>query len=284
MSQVVTDEKIMQLEKMHVLQIKISLEIKRICEKHNISYFIMAGTVLGAVRHGGFIPWDDDMDIGMLREEYNKFLKVCETELGEEFFLQTWDTDPEFPFSYAKVRLKSTNVIAKFAKDNSLKCNGIFVDLFPFDNAPDDAKLAQKQAKRYFVCKRLLWLKKGMGKSIKQESFKQKLKYYASYFVASVIPYNWIKNYFQKVLIKYNDIDTRCVVADSVYTYQKESLDRKWVTNLENVKFETEEFMAFKDRIAYLEHLYGDYMKLPDEDKRYGHEIEAVDFGPYESI
>ena len=77
MSQVVTDEKIIQLEKMHVLQIKISLEIKRICEKHNISYFIMAGTVLGAVRHGGFIPWDDDLDIFMDRKNYLKFIECC---------------------------------------------------------------------------------------------------------------------------------------------------------------------------------------------------------------
>ena len=97
------ETKALQLSKIHSLQIKIALEIKRICEKNGLPYFIIAGTLLGAVRHGGFIPWDDDMDFGLLREDYEKFIEACKTDLSDEFFLHTWDTDPEYPFSYAKI-------------------------------------------------------------------------------------------------------------------------------------------------------------------------------------
>ncbi|MDE5990369.1 MAG: LicD family protein, partial [Clostridia bacterium] len=85
------------LRKVQLLQLKIAKEIKRICDKNNIDYILDSGTLLGAVRHKGFIPWDDDMDIAMTREEYNRFIDVAKIELGEEYFFQTWDTDNNYP-------------------------------------------------------------------------------------------------------------------------------------------------------------------------------------------
>ena len=75
-----------ELKKIHELELYIACEIKRLCEENNIRYFLTAGTLLGAVRHGGFIPWDDDMDIGMLRADYDRFIEICKTQIGDEFF------------------------------------------------------------------------------------------------------------------------------------------------------------------------------------------------------
>ena len=84
-----------ELSRVHELELVIAEEIKRICTKHHISYFMIAGTLLGAVRHGGFIPWDEDMDFGMTRKNFERFVRVCQKELdSSKFFLQTMETDP----------------------------------------------------------------------------------------------------------------------------------------------------------------------------------------------
>lgn len=269
-----------QLDKIHFLELKIAKEIKRICDKNNIKYFLTAGTLLGAVRHGGFIPWDDDMDIGMLRMDYEKFINACQKDLGKEFFLQTWDTDPEFPFSFGKIRLKGTHFVEGFS-ENAGACDGIFVDIFPFDNVPDALKERKKQSRKYFLCKRLLWMKKGMGTNMKEENMKQKAKYYAFWLFSHLFRYEDIKNYFAKIQKTYNDHSTKMVVTDGSYTYEKESIERKWVENLEPVRFETEEFLSYRDKEEYLKHFYGDYMKLPPIEKRNRHLLRNVDFGEY---
>lgn len=272
-----------QLKKIQQLELKIAIEVKRICEKNGIKYFLIGGTLLGAVRHGGFIPWDDDMDIGMMREEYNRFLNICKTDLGSEFFLQTWDTDPEYPFSFAKIRLKGTRFVEEFASEVKGRENGIFIDIFPFDAVPDGQIKRKIQGKKYFVCKRLLWIKKGMGTSMKS-SKKSAVKYYAFFMFSKLFRYEAVKAYFQKIQQKYNHLHTQKVASDGAYTFQKESIERKWTGKLEPVKFETEYFPAFKDRKKYLEHVYGDYMQLPPVEKRGGHKLLDVDFGQYADI
>lgn len=269
------------LEKLHSLELKVALEVRRICEKHNIQYFITAGTCLGAVRHGGFIPWDDDIDMGMVRSEYERFLKACEEDLSEEFFLQTWDTDPGYPMSYAKVRLKNTRFPESFSQGVHLKCEGLFVDIFPYDSVPEKPLDRKVQAAKYFLCKRILWIKKGMGKDMRTESLKKRIKYDMFKAFACLFSYEAVKEYLRKTQIKYNGERTRKIVTEGAYPYEKESIERFWAENLEVVEFENERFLAYKNRDEYLTHLYGDYMKLPPEDQRGGHKLAEVDFGEY---
>lgn len=269
-----------QMAKLHALELEIAKEIRRICETHHIPYYLTGGTLLGAVRHGGFIPWDDDMDIGMLRDDYERFLEACQDDLGERFFLQTWDTDPDYPMPYAKIRLNGTHFREAFCADADIH-DGIFVDIFPFDNVPDDRRAQNRQARRCRICKRLLWIKKGMGKNLRVGALRERVNYWFPWALAQLLPYEAVKGYFKRVLVKYNGQQTQKVVTCGSYSYHKESLNRSWVTQLEPIPFETEMFLSFRDWEAYLTYFYGDWRKLPPEEERNRHQLTGVDFGPY---
>lgn len=110
--------------------------IDNICRENNITYFIMGGTALGAIRHGGFIPWDDDLDIFMTFEEYKKFKDVFERRNSDKFMLQEWRTVPKY-LEYAKVRMNGTTFIEKAFKDRTDMHHGIYVDIMILHKCPN---------------------------------------------------------------------------------------------------------------------------------------------------
>ena len=126
------------LNKVRSVQLEIAKEIRRVCEENDISCFLAHGTFLGAVRHKGFIPWDDDMDMGMLRSEYEKFCRIAPSKLKPEYCLQTWYTEPNYALPFAKV-MKRNTVYLENKKTRRLQNNGIYVDIFPYDYAPEDS-------------------------------------------------------------------------------------------------------------------------------------------------
>lgn len=124
-----------RLRKLQLMELEILNEFVGLCEKHDLRYYLVGGTLLGAVRHQGFIPWDDDIDVAMPREDYDKFAEICREELGKDYFYQSPETDPHYFLTYAKIRKNGTEVYeerfqnAKFHK-------GIFIDIFPLDFCP----------------------------------------------------------------------------------------------------------------------------------------------------
>lgn len=115
------------------VMLEILIEIHRICEENKITYWLEAGTLLGAVRHKGFIPWDDDCDVAMPRKDYEKFLKIAQEKLPDNMFLQTKKTDPEYPIPWAKIRKNGTTLIETGENGKENYHHGIFVDIFPYD-------------------------------------------------------------------------------------------------------------------------------------------------------
>lgn len=272
-------EKESQLEKLHALQLKIALEIKRVCEKNGLRCCLLYGTLLGAVRHRGFIPWDDDMDMGMLRADYDAFCNACSRDLGSEFLLQTWDTDPRYPFPLGKMRLKNTHAQEKFAPEGTE--NGIFVDIFPLDAVPDGAWARKITGWQYRVLKRLLWVKKGYGRCMRNESARQRLRYDATAALVRFLPYGWLKHRLDAAMRKYQGCPTRQVAAPGNEPYARQAVDREWMDDLVPLPFEGEEFPAFRNFDAYLHNVFGDYMTPPPPEKRHTHELGEIDFGPY---
>lgn len=134
-----------ETKEMWAIQLDMLYKVQQICQKHNIKYWADGGTLLGAIRHNGYIPWDDDIDIAMLREDYDRFIEVAKEELHDPYFLQT-DWNDEVYFCHAKIRRSDTTcILAKDVPANFNFNQGIFIDIFPLDKVPTD----EEEYKRY---------------------------------------------------------------------------------------------------------------------------------------
>lgn len=271
------------IEHYHRCCLIIADEIKRICEKHSIKYSLDGGSMLGAVRHKGFIPWDDDMDFSMLRDDYHRFLQVCETELGDKFELINSRTESSFPFNYTKIILKGTHIEESFCRETDTK-NGIFVDIFPYDKLPVDENERAKLRKKAAFYKKILWLKKGYGKCIKDESIKQKLKYFCAYALSVFFSYKNTKIKYEALLSPYESLPyDSCYLGtiDFPESFLQTLSYKNCFADYMEYEFCGRSYSGYKNYDLYLTEWYGNYMQLPPEEQRVNHGILSVDFGEY---
>lgn len=191
--------------------LEILKDIITVCEEYNIEYFIMCGTALGAVRHKGFIPWDDDLDIGMTRENYERFLKIAPNVLPEELFVQTFNSDPNTPFYFAKVRKSGTLFIRNYCKNLKMH-HGIYVDVFPYDNIPDDIKLRDSQYRKVNLWSNLFIAKTLTGASVPQDSLIGKVKILIRtifHYLLKPISKRYLYNKLDNVSCEYNNLQCK---------------------------------------------------------------------------
>lgn len=261
-----------ELRNIQLLQLMIAKEVKRICELHKIQYFMIGGTLLGAVRHKGFIPWDDDLDFGFVRSDYERFLEVCKTDLSDEYFLQTWDTDPEYALPFAKIRLKGTHFVEKNTGKAHLCEDGVFVDLFPFDKCKNPDK---RQVKTAFY-QRLLLMKNGYD--IAHDGGMLKKAVYAGIKAVSLFfSRASIQRALQTSSMKDNGSD-----CDYLCNHYGGRILASFASDLIPMPFEDDTFCAFSAYDEYLTAIYGDYMTPPPEDKRENyHGITRVELSKY---
>lgn len=256
----------------------ILLSFDKFCRENGLTYFLDSGTALGAVRHGGFIPWDDDVDVGMPREDYERLLQMG-NRLPGELFLQTRDTDTDYRRNSAKIRLRGT--VFQEKEGSRYRENGFFIDIFPFDNASPNRCRAKMDG---FILGRLhnlisSWWNGGEGSS--------KVHRMVVNLIVKRIPESLIERLnekFVRMCRKHEGHDTGYLASyywsmafKHPYVFEVSKL-----LPVKEILFEGNPVMIMNDSDYYLRKMYGDYMQLPPEDKRSGHHLKGtIDFGKY---
>ncbi len=263
------------LRETQLIQLDIAKEIKRLCEKHNISYWLDSGSLLGAIRHGGFIPWDDDLDIGFLRDDYEHFIEVAKTELDDRYVLQTWETDKFYPNPFAKIRKKDT-IYIEATSGQKQKYKGIFVDCFPYDVMPNSEKEKRQLGGKITFYKSMLKMKAGSkpwknlrGKSNIMHFCESNIKYVPIRLLAKFCSKNNLIQKYTYWAKKYDDSKNfQYYYPQGATRFGKWVLPRICLEKTEKRAFEDTEFLCPVEYDLYLSLMYGDYMKLPPENER----------------
>ena len=265
------------LRKVQLIQLEMAKEVKRVCDENGIRYFLYRGTFLGAVRHHGFIPWDDDMDIGMLRPDYEKFCRIAPEKLGKAYCFQNWHTDQNYALPFGKVRKRNTVFLE--AKCARLPENGIYIDIYPLDYAPEDAGARRILMKKLLHLFRVKLMKCGYTPWMEDERvvWKKRIGYLAYQLLALFVS--------QETLVrKYESLVAAVPQGNTLYEQSALPVayyfDADWCANTAEYPFEDTTFAGPMEYDAFLSSLYGDYMRLPPEDKRENrHQIQELDFG-----
>lgn len=259
------------LEKLHQVQLEMLDEFDGLCKKHGLSYWLDSGSALGAVRHKGFIPWDDDVDIGMMREDYDKFVAIAKKELPSNYVVQDHLTDPYFKDFHIKIIKLNTHFPQRFT--SQYKYQGIQIDVFPFDYVPDTSKRTLRKCQRlqkfrylYFIVEREV-----MSHNIVKRLVQRILK---------MVPSSLYRNYFECSCRKYNGTNAQYVTSHT-YRMQRDKVRFFKAEDLvptKRIKFEDREYGIMNNPDAYLKNMYGDYMTLPPEEKRECHLFGEIIF------
>lgn len=243
-----------------------------ICKELNLKYYVWGGTLLGAVRHKGFIPWDDDIDVGMPRKDYNIFMEKAKAFLPEYYFLQNYITDPEYTLGYAKLRDSRTAYIeTAFNKKKNMN-HGMFIDIFPLDYYPN-LKLRQ-----FIYDKRMTVYNKRLRDSLNiVHSTQLKFRLYTK-IAAFLLPDEHIACEKRDALM--SSVKSSNTLANICGAWgKKEYMPIEWIGNGTLLEFEGMKVVAPEYYDKCLTQVYGDYMTLPPVEKRKSHHnVDVVDF------
>lgn len=258
------------LRQMQLIQLEILLEVDRVCRKHAIPYSIDGGTLLGAVRHKGFIPWDDDIDVIMLRDDYERFFQLSRSEQEldtKRFFLQEHRTDSGYRVGYTRIRRNNT-VYQRAGHEHMNYHQGVFIDIFILDNVPNNKILRVLHRTACFINRKILWSES--GKHIAKNAL------WRSWFaIVSLIPAEWAFRSNDAIARLCNRRNTN-LIRHNTHPYPNPKvcgygIPSELMRSFTEIEFEGHPFMAVSEYEQYLTLLYVDYMTLPPEEKQKPH-------------
>lgn len=176
-----------KMKEVWAVELDLLNELMQVCKKHHVKYYAAGGTMLGAIRHHGMVPWDDDIDVMLPRQEFDRLCEIAPIEFSHPYFFQTEDTDPGSYRGHAQLRNSETTGILASGYDDKRQINqGIFIDIFPLDNVPDDEVL---RTRFYIRLKRLRRKYHGFVDRSLQRHYKRRT--------------NWIKNLYNDLWYKF---------------------------------------------------------------------------------
>lgn len=250
-------------ERLKAIELDILKAFIDVCKKNSLNYYLLGGSCLGAVRHHGIIPWDDDIDVGLLRADYNKFMEVGQKYLPEHYFLQNYRTDPEYYVNFAKIRDSRTTFIESSLKNLHIN-HGVYIDVFPLDYYPEKSML--------FKAKDLLLKARASVEYEADFSYKMKaLQKISRVFCPSV------NRAVEKRDELMQSVSNSNLIANICGAWRdKEITPKEWFGDGIEVEFEDILVNIPRNYNEYLTKLYGDYMTPPPVEKRIGHHYTEV--------
>lgn len=269
------DETLKHLQKVQLMMLK---DFIKICEENDITYFVIGGSLLGAIRHNGFIPWDDDIDVIMFRSDFEKLDKIMGEKPNEKYHLFNVLNEETYHYTFARFNLKNTILEEWWAKQVDYTVN-IFIDIFIIDKIPDN------KIKRFIQRGRCLILNQSVMYSLikfeNESKIKQVIQRTIHYFL-KIIPISpmTLKKRCVKAYTKYENTECK-QYCDFPSVHFMPIYEKKDFFPLEQVKFEDIYVNVPNDYDKILTRLYGNYMELPPEDKRFRPAPEKLDFGEY---
>lgn len=264
------------LKKLQNIELEILKDFIGLCDRHNLQYFGIAGTCIGVLRHQGFIPWDDDIDIALPREDFEKFLKYANEELKDKYTIMNARYDSNYPLMTTRMMLKDSK-FREYALSHIDVELGIFLDIYPFDNLSDDFKKRKKQMRQAWFYSKLLILRSIPKPVLAFKGWKAKIVH----LICTIVHYGMkILGISKEKLIykceeastRHNDevnseyVDFLCDTTPTMNIYKRDDL-----FPLQKLKFEDIELSFPKNMDTNLRGMYGDYMQLPPVDKRKNH-------------
>lgn len=262
-----------QIEHLQKVILSIAKDIDALCRKNNITYYLLGGSAIGAIRHKGFIPWDDDLDIIMDNANYEKFIRVCRKQLDKDkYYLQVGLED--WPLYFSKIKLKGTILYEHEAYATNEHMKGIYIDVFKMDNVSSNPLIARWQyfCGKYYLCYQL------SQRTYSSANLKKRI------MIALAAPcrISVFRKFIKHQVERFNN--TECEFWGFFYgrtRFRSAVINKTLFGTPKYVPFEDTEFPVAEHYHEYLTQVFGDYMKLPPEGKRVGLHLLSVDFGKY---
>lgn len=270
------------LKQLQLIELGILKEFDKLCDKYDLDYFLIGGSAIGAIRHQGIIPWDDDIDVGMNRKDYDKFLKIAKRDYSDKYTIVNNETNPNFPLMNTRWGLNGTKFKTKDLK-NVPGDFGIFLDIFCFDNIPDDESKMKIQSTLAWIYGKLLVLSVVDRPVLYIDGWKKQFVLLISKCVHVIFKFLNLKPTFfykkaKKYMLKYQHDETERIA----YMFEPQRYIsvayKKDIYPTKKMKFETFEAKVPNNIEKFLEKRYGDYMTLPPKEKRHNHPPAQLKF------